>query len=132
MQTFEQYGGGYQACSNCNVQTRIGDLVDNRCERCRPKRACISCLIELVSADAICSDNVYSCRDTAACAERVWRTAAKAADMKADQIARSQKPAGDYRHHNFDCEYDVSTHAWSCPFPCAVSDPSLDSGRDWC
>lgn len=117
------YGGGYKACSGCDIQTRIGDLVDDRCEKCRPKHACISCLIELGPAESVSVDGNWTCRDLTACAERVWRTAAKAADMRADQIKRSQMPQGKYLHHNADCDYVDGW--WACPEPCAVSDPDL-------
>lgn len=123
MQTFEQYGGGYKACLGCSVQNRINDLVDGRCVKCRPVHTCISCLIVLdTSSGTVIFDNVWKCNDTAACAERVWRVAAKAAE-RADDFGRMHDrgatPVTIYRHHNADCDY--VNGAWICPNDCAVT-----------
>jgi hypothetical protein len=132
MQTFEQYGGGYKACIGCNVQYKPADLVDGRCDRCRPKPICISCLIVLDVASGISVDGAWACRDTSACAERVWRVAAKAAETEKDQLWRLQVNElhqERYRHHNVDCSY--ANGQWSCPEPCPASDPDWDPERGW-
>lgn len=117
----KQYGGDYQPCTSCSISFPAKSLIDARCVNCQPQHSCISCLVtDSFNLNCLeCTEGVWRCKDLLACAERFWRVNAKAADTRADQFARSQKPLGNYTHHNTDCDY--RNGRWICTGFCLVA-----------
>lgn len=117
-----QYGGGYQACKLCGIQTRESNLLNGLCSRCTPMTYCEIC------GDA---ENVQNgnCVDRATCSERVWRVEEKAKLVRLDQLRRAKLNSSLASltslgpHHNESCDYRGGN--WCCEEPCPASNPDL-------